>query len=341
MQTQSISKQLEASEPLYQFLAEIVLGEVLGKPVQEPVFEVVETHKEGAVCHFLERKSGLHLVGKFFARRAVDDDGTRDAARAVELMHDEFEKLKTVWALGLNQSPYRIVRPLAVNPELDALLVEEYTEGNPLDVYLKAGFSGDGQSELARRLTQLAHFLAILHQRSQQVAPVDPAEGLDYLHKVMDQLKQAEILGWQDQARLQYLHSEWQQSGHLDGPHQVLVHGDVTPINIVFNQDDLIAIDLERLHPADPARDLGSAVAEIMHAARLQGCEAEDTASLRQEFLNAYMDRQELSEQERHSLATRVDFFTGAMLLRIARNDWLDRDYRLSLVPLAERMLTL
>lgn len=340
METLVAQDQVAPDDPLYHFLAECVLRQLLGVEVAEPHFEIRDTQKEGVIVHFHERNSGIDLVGKFFARRGVDDSGSIDADRAAELMQQEFDRLTTVWNLGLNQPPHRVVRPLAVNRELDALLVEEYIAGKPLDDYLKAGLGGTDTTELAQRLTQVAHFLAALHQRSQQDEPVEAAAGLDYLQKVIEQLAQDDLFQESEKERLLQLCQRWQQSGRLNAPQRVLVHGDVTPVNIVFTDGELIAIDLERLHPADPALDLGSALAEIIHAAQLQGRTLDDTVALRRIFLDSYRLHRNLTAAEYHALEPRIHFFTGTMFLRIARNHWLDQPYRRSLLPLAERMLT-
>jgi Ser/Thr protein kinase RdoA (MazF antagonist) len=123
-------------------------------------------------------------------------------------------------------------------------------------------------------------------------------------------------------------------------PHQVLVHGDVTPVNIVFgDQHEVIALDLERLRRDDAAVDLGIVMAEVRHACLRTAHEPTLADSFMARFFTDYVRCRQLSDVQIAALDVRSGFYVGTMALRIARNDWLDLEYRRALTAEGERWL--
>ncbi len=331
---------LAVADPLYPFLAEQVLQEILGAAVQQPLFDIYQMDGDGVVYGYRERCTGIELLGKFYGNRVFDGNGMMDRERTAELMHREYQNLCQVWALGLNAPPHRVVRPLAVSEPLNCVLVEEYVSGPNLDVFLKEALQQDRYEALDERLGDLAAFLATLHNRSQSERPVDSGQGLNYLAKVIDQLAAGDVIDDAGRDRLEALRSRWAATGVLETATEVLVHGDVTPVNIVFGDDhQVIAIDLERLHTSDAALDLGCALAEIHHTFLLHGKDAAASTPLGERFLDRYITHRQQSQATLSTLRERSRFFKGSMMLRICRNEWLDLNYRRILLAEAEQWL--
>ena len=87
-----------------------------------------------------------------------------------------------------------------------------------------------------------------------------------YFDRIMDQLKNWGHIGWDEAQEFYWLKDRWREKGCMWEDNQVLVHGDVTPTNILFG-DGLwvIAIDLERMKLADRVFDVGRVAGEIKH----------------------------------------------------------------------------
>lgn len=331
---------LDPADPLHPFLAR-AYRQVLGQQVAHPVFDVFAADAKGVIYRYVERSSGVDVACKFYGNRRFDDDGPAGQARIAALLWREFANLQRVWALGLNQPPYRVVRPLAVNPEINYVLVEEFAAGPKLDDYLKSALHSGDATALRQRLGDLAGFLAALHGHSQSSQPVDQAGGLAYLAKVIGQLAAGGVIDADQRSRLERARDCWAARGTLQEAPRVLVHGDITPVNLVFGgHGAVIAIDLERLHEADAARDVGMLLAELRHAYFRTTGDADAAAPLAEHVLCAYSAARGLTDTEAASLRVRCRFYIGTMLLRISRNDWLDMHYRQLLSAEGERWLT-
>jgi thiamine kinase-like enzyme len=333
--------ELAPDDPLYALLAQTVLRDTLGWTVEQPVFDVFTVDARGIVYRYHERVTNVDLVCKFFGNRPEAADAACTRPHTAAVLQREYANLQRAWQLGMDHPPYRIVRPLAFDADRNGVLVEEYAAGPTLDTFLKQALHDNGQAALAARLADLAGFLAQLHHRSQTDCPVDPTQGLAYLEKVTRQLANLSVIDGDQQHRLDGLRSGWAQVPALAAARRVLVHGDVTPINIVFGDDhQVIAIDLERLREDDAAVDLGMVVAELRHAFLRTTHSAEAANTFVEPFLQRYTAQRGIVGPEWDGLALRVRFFAGAMLLRIGRNDWLDLPYRQALAAEAEQWLT-
>lgn len=320
---------LPQDDPLYHLLAETVLRETLQLPVEAPIFDVFSVDPHGVIYRYVERMTGVDLACKFYGNRRANDDGSVSRAETTALLRREFENLQRVWKLGMNRPPYRVVRPLAMDVTLNNVLVEEYAAGPNLDHYLKGALLDGAHDELADRLADLAGFLATLHDRSAMDTAVDPANGRAYLTKVLGQLAAEEVITADEQAYLQQLCDAWRSVAVLGQAQGVLIHGDVTPVNIVFGDDhEVIAIDLERLRPDDAAVDLGIVLAELRHAFLRTAHDASGAEPLTRRFFTTYVTARGLRDADARALEARCRFYGGSMLLRIARNDWLDMEYR-------------
>lgn len=329
---------LPEADPLYGLLAGEALP-ALGLDVGRPRFDVFALDGRGVAYRYLERCSGADLACKFYGNRR-DGEGRLPPWRAAELLQREYDNLCRARSLGLVAPPYRVVRPLAIAPAINAALVMEYVAGPSLDVYLQAAV-GQGQvAPLAARLNDLACFLSALHGRSRSDVPVDPAAGPAYLTRVVGQLVTQGVLDVGQACRLEGLRDAWAARPRAGAPRRALVHGDVTPVNIMFGPGpEVVALDLERLREDDPAADLGMVAGELYHAF-LRGTGSTAGAELLvDELLAAYGREGELDDDAAAALAERVRPYVGSTMLRICRNDWLDGAYRCALSEEAVRWL--
>lgn len=331
---------LPSEDPLYHVLAHVALPELLGRPVERPIFDVYAVDGGDVIRRYVERGTGAELACKFYGARLSGGDGAPAPDRVGELLQREFANLRQVWALGLSAHPHRVVRPLAVRAELNYALVEEFISGPSFDTYLKCATIDGDRAPLHERVADLAAFLATLHERSQTGQRVDGGAGLAYNTKVIGQLAAAEVIAPDLRGRLDQARAGWAARGALGRARQVLVHGDVTPVNIVFGDDHaVIAIDLERLRADDPAVDLGMVVAELRHAFFRSANDPAAAEPFIERFFTCYADARQLAGVERAGLEVCCCFYAGTMLLRIGRNDWLDLEYRRALCTEAERWL--
>ncbi len=331
---------LPKTDPLYAFLKDDVLKEVLGLPEPDPVFEVHALHPDALAMRYTERHSGVEIVCKFYGNKlpAGDDDPGPEYFRA--RMWDEFNKMRKVWELGFDAPPYRIVRPLAVCEDIHYVIAEEYISGPMLDAFLKAAAEQQRHAPLYDRLTDLAGFLARLHTRSETGRQVAAQDGIDYFSKVIGQLAEKEVISSQERKRLERLRDRWDRKGVLGAAAEVTLHGDATPINFVFcDHGEVVAIDLERVGPGDAMKDVGCVAAEVHHAFYRTTGDPDAGRPFVRHFLDAYAERRSSSRKDLETMDARVRFWTGVTELRICRNDWLDLDYRQRLLMKAEETL--
>jgi hypothetical protein len=64
---------LSQSEPLYTFLADHVLREMLGIKVAEPVLDIYAMHDAAVIFRYVERQTQTALICKFFGNRLIRD----------------------------------------------------------------------------------------------------------------------------------------------------------------------------------------------------------------------------------------------------------------------------
>ena len=120
----------------------------------------------------------------------------------------------------------------------------------------------------------------------------------------------------------------------------VLVHGDVTPSNFLIGRGhDVMAIDLERMQWADRVFDLGRLCGELKHFF----FQAKGDPHAAEPFIGHFLWEYCCHFPDRMSafraITRRTPFYMGITLLRIARNSWIDQDYRWRLVQEAKQIL--
>jgi aminoglycoside phosphotransferase (APT) family kinase protein len=200
--------------------------------------------------------------------------------------------------------------------------------------------SQPGRLQIA--LARVAELLATLHSRS-----ADPAAEPDFERAARDGLEYAHELGEYGVVKgepailagLQTAIDRWRSLSVMSAFTPCLVHGDATTTNFVLTQEGgVVAIDWERLKIADPAFDLGRLAAEVAHSAEGAGGSGEEIDALTQELIGHYRDHSPGSEAD-PGLLERARFYQAISMLRIARNGWVPRLARMTLVARAMALL--
>ncbi len=327
---------LPESDPLYQFLKYEIQPQLTGF-MERPKYRVHQLHGSNAVYLYEEKNSGSRVIGKFFLSEREPD---REAAS--RRLEREFHNLSVMRSCGFDgSSPHYIARPLGRNEALNRLLVIEFCGGEMLSSILtRAIHSGDNDLIYAK-LTALAWFLAHFH--NQTATPewkVNFNEATSYMDSLIERLRVQNEIGYSDAEELGWLRDRWREQPKMWEDCQVTVHGDATPDNFLFGDDQwVISFDLERLRRADRVFDTGRIAGELMHFfLQLTGNKYAAEPFIGH-FLWEYACHFPDREQTFRQLARRVPFYMGCTLLRIARNPWLEWDYRLRLIHEAKLSL--
>jgi Phosphotransferase enzyme family len=325
---------LPKNDPMYGYLRHDILSQ-LGVNGACPDFRVYRMPASNHVYLYEDRRSGTRVIGKFFGGVSG-----RSPEAAFHHMEREFNNLIHLRNIGLTGYPHYVARPLGYNASLDHVLVEEFCYGAPFSDFIVRAIREGARQALFQKLTALAYFLATLHNRTARDMRVDFAEDCSYFDRVMDRLKNWGHIGWHEAQEFYQMKDRWRDRGDMWEDHQVLVHGDVTPSNILFG-DGLwvIAIDLERMKPADRVFDIGRVAGEIKHFFM----QYTGDKWLAEPFIGHFLWEYACHFPDRNSafasITRRIPFHMALTLLRIARNSWITGTYRRQLLNEAKETL--
>ncbi|MFY9269401.1 MAG: phosphotransferase [Candidatus Manganitrophaceae bacterium] len=325
---------LPKSDPLYGYLRYDILPQ-LGFNGASPDFRVYRIPASNHVYLYEDRHSQTRIIGKFFY-----DISDRSPDTAFQYMVREFQNLNHLRSIGLTGYPHYIARPLGYNAGLNHVLVEEFCYGTSLTHFISKAIREGAREGLFQKLTALAYFLATLHNRTAGDVTVDFNKDCSYFDRIMEPLKNKGYIGWDEAQEFYHLKDRWREKGDMWEDRQVLVHGDVTPPNILFG-DGLwvIAIDLERMKRADRVFDVGRLAAEIKHFFM----QYTGDKRLAEPFIGHFLWEYACHFPDRNAafaaITRRVPFHMGMTLLRIARNDWVTGKYRRELLNEAKKTL--
>lgn len=316
--------------PWHDPLQEVLRSRVFSG-VHDPVFHVEAISNCHQVYRYHEERTRLSVVGKFVR---LDEP---DAAKRARIL-GEYGNLVALRELGFAQRPQRIVRPLGREESIGLAVVEENVCGRDLDHFLIRAVGGDGGS-LRRVLRALAAFLASLHRSSATGRDADLGHVAWYLDRLAGKLLRQGVLDPGSAREILRRRDRWLGRSRMRAGESI-VHGDATPTNFLFGDgDELVAIDLERMKHADPAWDLGMVCGELKHAFLWRtgsGWAAEP-------FIRVFLDRYAAAfpdpDRTFRAVTRRLPFFMALTELRIARNEWLGWQQRLSLVREARACL--
>jgi hypothetical protein len=292
-----------------------------------PIWEMARLSRAAYV--YREAASGWAVVAKFYTAKVGPE--------AVHYAGRELGSIQQARASGLAEGDHRALQPLAT---WRGILFQEYVEGLTLEDTIAVRRSQPGV--LVPRLENTARLLATLHAHSVQrdnVLGFQPA--VDYAFEVIDNLAKYGVLKDDPIARdgLHRLIEAWVERPQMAEFTSTLTHGDATTTNFIFPwSGGIVAVDWERLHVGDPASDLGRLMAEVIHSMARHGGNVGEAKVLLQRLADAYRHAIPPS-WDADALFERACFYRATSTLRIARNGWLSRLERTTLVVQAMAIL--
>ncbi|MEW6262251.1 MAG: aminoglycoside phosphotransferase family protein [Thermodesulfobacteriota bacterium] len=325
---------LSSGDPLYSYLRDHIAPQ-MGFDSPRPEFRVHQFNNYRHVYLYEDEQGAFKVVGKF---RPPDSKKNPHQARMAG--ETEFGNLLFLRGLGLSALPHYVVRPLGFNPILNNVLVVEYLEGETLSRIIAGAIHHGRRDRLFRKLSALAEFLSGLHNRTAGDWTVNFQESLEYLGRLIRTLIEKRGLGRVQSDEMYHLGETWRGRGFMWEDRSVIVHGDATPPNFLFGRDrEVMAIDLERMKWADRVFDLGRVAGELKHYFYQATGDHLAAEPFIGHFLWEYCGRLPDQGAAFRSLTRRIPFYMGLNLLRIARNSWIDWEYRRRLIREAIQLL--
>ena len=320
---------LSSGDPLFEYLRWAIFPQ-LGADCRDGV-RVFATNGSNAVYIYEDRATGQKVIGKFFF-----SDRMSDWELAWRRLNREYENINE-FRNYLGDTHY-VARTLGRNDDLNRLLVIEYCYGEPLDrIIMRAINTGDG-GLLYGKLTALAFFLATVHNRSARPEGVDFYSSCSYFDAVLQGA--SPLMSAPEYQDFLALKERWIQEPSVWQDQKVLTHGDATPSNFLFGDGmHVISFDLERARRTDRVFDVGRIAAELQHFFLRSTGNKYAAEPFIGHFLWEYCCHFPDRKRAFDSVCSRVPFYFGTNLLRIARNNYLDWNYRRRLIE--EAKLTL
>lgn len=321
-------------DPLHRYLQSEILPQ-FGVDFSVADFRVFRIKASNQVFLYEECSSNVRVIGKFFG-----EVGNRSPEDSDRRMEREFRNLNFTRSLGFMGYPHYIPRSLGRNANCNFLLVEEYCHGTSLSDIIMQAIHNGARDTLFHKLSALGSFLASLHNRTPTYDRVNFHQDCSYMDRVIDQLKSLWHIDWHEAQELYWLRDRWREKSCMWSDNQVLVHGDVTPTNILFGDDPwVIAIDLERMKLADRVFDVGRVAAEIKHFFMQNAGHKHLSEPFIGHFLWEYASHFPDRYAAFASITSRMPFYMGVTLLRIARNPWIPAEHRRQLIDEAKNTL--
>ena len=332
--TRTYLGRLPEHDPLHRYLQHDIQPQINGA-TGPSTYRVFRLNGSNDVYLYEDRKTGTKVIGKFFL-----SSGKKDAVKAVSRLTREFDNLCMMRDYGLTGYPHHVVRPLGRHYSMNALLVTEYCEGALLsEVILEVIQNGD-HGKLYHKLTALAYFLSAFHNRTAIGVGVDFHQDCAYLDRLIDRLLESKAIRGDEGRELYGLRDQWRQQPRMWEDQKVLVHGDATPENFLFGEGlHVIGFDLERTKRADRVFDTGRIAGELKHFFMRATGHKDAADPFIGHFLWEYACHFPNRERAFQSITGRTPFYMALTLLRIARNSWIEPDYRRRLIHEAKDTL--
>lgn len=307
---------LNYADPLYDLIFSQACPDI-----RMPVFHV-NAMSHSMVFKYTEEKSGTAIIGKFFRL----DDGREDRISRIK---GEYENLHRIRRYGFDRYPNYVVRPIGKDERIGLALLEEFIHGKDLDYYLKkAIYSGDGNA-LERKLSSLASFFYVFHKKTETQNKVDLDSVSIYFQKIINKLSRHNTICDEDRRESLRLMDKWLNRSIIQDANGAMVHGDATPTNFIFTeQEEVVAIDLERMKVSDQVFDIGMVCGEIKHAFLWRTGNPHKSEHFINHFLSCYASHFPDRKKTFHGITFRNPFYMAMTELRIARNSYLDPVYR-------------
>jgi thiamine kinase-like enzyme len=260
----------------------------------------------------------------------------KTGADAVRHAEGELKKIERVQLLGMAVGPLRVIKPIAV---WQGVLFLEYVPGLTLADIIAVRRSQPGLMHAS--LIKVAEFLVKLHSTETniegEIHQFNSAHSIKVARKYVTQLEKYGVLKDEPDVAeaVKKQITNWERKPIWSQYKPTLCHGDATTTNFVFpSQEEVVAIDWERLIIADPAMDVGRLLAELNHSLQNQGAQGPEIKSLIDITEAAYTEACPVNEASDGYLE-RTRFHQAYSTLRIARNGWIPRSERMQLVTQA------
>lgn len=318
---------LDSHDPLYDILIASAFSDV-----KNPRFHVTQTSSR-MVYKYTEEHTKCALIGKFYH----PDETHHDKMIRIK---GEYDILRRIRAHGLDRFPNYVVNPLQKSERIGLALIEEFICGKDLDYYLKkAVYEGKG-SALKEILGRLATFLFVLHRNTESSERVNLDDTVFYFLKIVDKLSRQRVIADSTRKSLFRFMERWCCTGLFDTVRNVILHGDATPTNFLFtDKGDVVAIDLERSKNGDPAFDVSMVCGELKHGFLCRTGNPYAAEPYIRHFLKSYARHFPDASAAFREITKRNPFYMALTELRIARNSYLDWNYRQRLVYEARECL--
>ena len=321
-------------DPLHGFLSTI-MRDRLDVHERQLAFRVFRLSGSNEVYRYQEKFSGTQVICKFYGTRF-----RTDLDKAAWMARQEYDCLKTLRRYNLVGSPHHVIRPLGLSRDINGVLAVEYYSGEEFSHAIARATQQRDDAHLYWRLKALAYFLATLHNRTANGATVQFDAECRYFDAIVGRLSKTHRIGQRDVDELSGLRDRWRERPQMWQDRQVWLHGDATPANFLFGHGmDVAAIDLERMKRGDRVFDVGRVAGELRHAFLRDSGDRHRAESFIGHFLWEYSCHFPDREQTFESVTARTPYYMAVNLLRIARNDYIGRDYASRLVGQAKRLL--
>lgn len=325
---------LSEQDPLHAYLRHDIQPQIAGASGHS-TYRVFALNGSNDVYLYEDRATATKVIGKFFL-----SSRKTNAIKAASLLTHEFDNLCMVRDVGLTGYPHHVVRPLGRHYAMNALLVTEYCEGEILSDVIRDVIRHGDHGKLYHKLTALAYFLSALHNRTAIGVKVEFHHDCHYMDHLIGRLLEISAIGWDEARELYWLRDQWRNQPRMWEDRQVLVHGDATPENFMFGHNlQVIAFDLERAKRADRVFDTGRIAGELKHFFMRASGNPHAAEPFIGHFLWEYACHFPDRQSAFHSIAGRIPFYMGMTLLRIARNSWVEAEYRRRLINEAKACL--
>ena len=320
---------LSRHDPLFEYLRWDILPQ-LGCDGRDGI-RVFGTNSSNEVYIYEDRHTNTKLVGKFFYMPEKNN-----WEHSLRLLDREYRNINLV--RNFISYPHYAAKALGRNDSLNRLLVVEYCYGEFLDSVILRSINSCDDGLLFDKLRTLGWFLAELHNNSARNEGVAFDDSLHYFDCITGNLRG--IISDDEAHYLRQLRESWRSDWAMWSDCKVLVHGDATPSNFCFgNGDHVITFDLERVKWSDRCFDVGRIAGELQHFFMRTTGNKYDAEKFIGHFLWEYSCHFPDREQTFRAITARVPFYMGTTLLRIARNDYLGREYRRRLIAEAMKCL--
>ncbi len=316
---------------LCHYMRQVIFPQLAPPPYGE--IEVRRLSLQKPVYLFLEKTQNIMAVGKLFRH------GTVTLEQAWPSAEKEYFNLNLLRnSFDMNNGSWHVVAPLGKSKELSALLVTEKAPGRVLDCYIVKAIYERRSQQLFDKLTSLAKFFVKLHRNTESDRPISPALPQSYLVKLLDSLSKWRLSPPERATIEQDAAKWWDRNDIWATDKEVIVHGDATTTNFLFNHNEVTGIDLEKMKWADRCWDLGFIAAELKHHFMWRMGDKWAAEPYIGHFLWQYAANYRGS-QFFYNITRKIPLYMALGLLRIARNSWLDETHRKNLISEAKQCL--